>query len=93
MEIAEKDFKLKPVDESSPMFDLELLYVVKPRGGEPRLEFKNAGYGMTLSSAIKRVIQYRINCKHREDAIRLATYLKEYKKELDSLKELLYESE
>lgn len=90
--IEEKDFKLKPIDESSPMFDLELLYVVKPRGGEPRLEFKNAGYGMPLSSAIKRIAQYRVTCNHREEAIKLITYFKEYKKELDSLKELLCES-
>lgn len=89
MEIAEKDFKLKPIDECSPFFDLELLYVVKPRGGEPRLEFKNAGYGMSLESAIKKIAQYRVDCNHREEAIRLKEYFSEYKKELDSLKELL----
>lgn len=42
MEIVEKDFKLKPISEDSPMFDLELLYVVKPRGGEARLEIGRA---------------------------------------------------
>lgn len=89
MEIVEKDFKLKPVDESSPFFDLELLYIVKPRGGTPRLEFKNAGYGMPLLSAIKRIIQYRISCKHKEEAIRLKTYFEEYTKELEEFKELL----
>lgn len=92
MEIVEKDFKLKPIDESSPFFDLELLYVVKPRGGEPRLEFKNAGYGMTLASAIRKIAQYRVDCNHREEAIRLKTYFSEYKKELDALKELPCES-
>ena len=89
MEIIEKDFKLKSIDECSPMFDLELLYVIRPRGGEPRLEFKNAGYGMTLASVIKKIAQYRVNCNHREEAIRLKTYFEEYKKELDTLKELL----
>ena len=89
MEIAEKDFKLKPVDECSTFFDLELLYVVKPRGREPRLEFKNAGYGLSLESAIKKVAQYRVDCNHREEAIRLKEYFSEYKKEIDSLKELL----
>lgn len=89
MEIVEKDFKLKPVDECSPFFDLELLYIVKPRGGEPRLEFKNAGYGLRMDAAIRKIAQYRIDCNHKEEAIALKTYFEEYKKELDSLKELL----
>lgn len=89
MEIVEKDFKLKPISDDCPQFDLELLYVVKPRGGEARLEFKNAGYGMSLESAIKRIVHYRISCKHREEAIRIKTYFEEYKKELDDLKNLL----
>lgn len=92
MEIAEKDFKLKPISEDCPMFDLELLYVVKPRGGEARLEFKNAGYGLSLQSAIKKIAHYRVNCNHREEAIRIKTYFEEYKKELDELKKLLCES-
>ena len=89
MEIVEKDFKLKPISEDSPMFDLELLYVVKPRGGEARLEFKNAGYGLTIESAIKKIAHYRIDCKHKEEAISIRTYFNEFKKELDSLKGLL----
>lgn len=89
MEIVEKDFKLKPISDDCPQFDLELLYVVKPRGGEARLEFKNAGYGMSLESAIKKIAHYRISCKHREEAIRIKTYFEEYKKELDDLKNLL----
>lgn len=92
MEIVEKDFKLKPIDECSLMFDLELLYVIRPRGGEPRLEFKNAGYGLTLISAIKKIAQYRVDCNHRKEAISLKTYFKEYTKELDELKQLLCDS-
>ena len=48
MIIEEKDFRLTPVNDSSPMFDLELLHIVKPKGGEPREEFKVAGYGLAL---------------------------------------------
>lgn len=91
MEIVEKDFRLTPIDECSPRFDLELLYVIKPRGGERRLEFKNAGYGMSLSSAIRKIAQYRVNCNHREEAISLKTYFKEYSKEVNELKKLLFE--
>lgn len=89
MEIVEKDFKLIPIDENTPIFDLELLYVIKPRGGDPRLEFKNAGYGLSLETAIKKICHYRVSCNHKEDAIKLKTYLEEYRKELDDLKKLL----
>lgn len=89
MEIVEKDFKLKPISEDCPMFDLELLYVVKPRGGEARLEFKNAGYGMSIENVIKKIAHYRVCCNHKDDAIKIKTYFEEYKKELDDLKKLL----
>ena len=86
MIIEEKDFRLTPVSESSPMFDLELLYTVRPKGKEARQEFKNVAYGISLESALKKIIQYRVSCKH--DTIDLATYLKEFRNELDSLKAL-----
>lgn len=86
MVIEEKDFRLIPVSESSPMFDLELLYTIRPKGKEARQEFKNAGYGMNLETALKKVIQYRLSCKH--NTIDIATYLQEFRVELDSLKEL-----
>ncbi len=89
MEIVEKDFKLKPINDNSPMFDVELLYQIKPRGGEPRLEFKNVAYGCSLESAIRKIAHYRVCCNHRGEAIRITTYFKELKAELDSLKSLL----
>lgn len=86
MIIEEKDFRLTPVSETSPMFDLELLYTVRPRGKEARQEFKNVAYGISLESALKKVIQYRVSCKH--DTTNLETYLKDFREELDSLKAL-----
>lgn len=86
MVIEEKDFRLTPVSESSSMFDLELMYTVHPKGKEARQEFKNVAYGISLESALKKVIQYRISCKH--DTTDLATYLKDFREELDSLKAL-----
>ena len=88
MIIEESDFKLIPVSESNPMFDLELLYTIKPKGKEKRLEFKNAAYGVSLEAAIKKIIQYRICSKHKEDAINLQTYLSEFKQQLKDLKNL-----
>lgn len=87
MIIEEKDFKLTPVSESSLNYDLELLYTIKPKGKEVRQEFKVAAYGVSLESALKKIIQYRLSCKH--DVVDLATYLDEFKKELESLKKLV----
>ena len=39
-------------------------------------------------SAIKKIIQYRICSKHKEDAINLQTYLSEFKQQLKDLKNL-----
>lgn len=88
MVIEEKDFKLIPVDNSSPRYDLELLYKIQPKGKDPRLEFKNVAYGISLESAIKKIAHYRVCCKHNEEAIQLLTYFREFKEELDSLKAL-----
>lgn len=86
MIIEEKDFRLIPVSDSSTLFDLELLYTIKPKGKEIRQEFKNIAYGISLELAIKKVIQYRISCNH--DIISLGNYLSEFKKELITIKNL-----
>ena len=91
MTIEEEDVKLIPIDEKSPRFDLELLYMVKPRGGEPRQEFKPCCYGISLDWAIKKIAHYRVYNKHRDEAIKLLIYFKVYKQELDNLKKLLCE--
>ena len=88
MVIEEKDFKLIPVNDSVPKFDLELLYKIQPKGKEARVEFKNVAYGVSLEHAIKKIAHYRVCCKHNEESIRLLTYFEEFKEELDSLKAL-----
>ena len=52
----------------------------------------SVGYGMSLESENRKIAQYRVDCNHREEAIRLKAYFAEYKKELDELKNLLCES-
>ena len=88
MIIEEKDFRLTPISDSSPQYDLELLYKIQPKGKEARLEFKNVAYGISLEYAIKKIAHHRVCCKHKEEAIGLLTYFKEFKEELDSLKNL-----
>ena len=93
MVIEEKFFKLIPVDECSPFFNLELLYTIRPKNAEPRQEFKNAGYGLTLETAIRKIAHYCVFCKHRDTAIKLKTFFQEYIEELNKLKKLCYGEE
>lgn len=90
MIIEESDFKLIPVNDESPIFDLELLYVIKPKKGEPRKEFKNAGYGLSLKYAIKKIIAYRISSKYPDKTIiSLKEYLKNFKEECSKIEKLI----
>ena len=88
MVIEESDFRLIPISESSPLYDLELLYTISPRGKESRMEFKNVAYGITLESAIKRIAHYKVYCNHSDEVIKLQAYLKEFTEALESLKNL-----
>lgn len=69
-------YQLTPVNEHSLQFDLKLLYEIK--GKNPRKEYKDAGYGLSLETAIKKCIQYAISNKF--ETISLKEYLNEFKK-------------
>lgn len=88
MIIEESDFKLIPAKDGSPYWDLELLYEVKSKSGVKK-EFKPSGYSYKLETAIKKIINYRIISSHKEEAISMYSYLKEYKKEVNKLHYLL----
>nr|DAN43821.1 MAG TPA: hypothetical protein [Caudoviricetes sp.] len=79
MTIEEKDFKLVPINDSSNKFDLYLLHTVKPKGGEPREEFKDPLYGLPLESAIDRIAHYRVVKKDPDGAKTMRQYLDEVK--------------
>lgn len=94
MTIEEQDFRLTPSSNTATDFwDLELLVTIKAKteNALPRQEFKNVGYGLTLVSAIKRICNYRIQHRHKQEAITLVQYLKEYIKLLKELKQQLLE--
>lgn len=88
MVIEEPDFRMTSSSRDLPFWDLELLYIVKPKNGEPRKEFKNAGYGLSFEGAIRKIINFRIACKFPKSALTLKQYLKEYKEELNKIDEL-----
>lgn len=72
-------YRLTPISDSSPMFDLELLYDIG--GKNPRKEFKVEGYGYPLESAIDRCCRYAASKKFEKDEIiTLKQYLDEFKK-------------
>ena len=51
---------------------------MKIKGKNPRDEYKNAGYGMSLENAIKKCIQYALSQKL--ETVSLKEYLEEYRK-------------
>ena len=68
-------FQLTPVSEHSLLWDLKLLY--KIGGKNPREEYKEAGYGLTLDTAIKKCINYALN--QRFNVLSLKEYLDEFR--------------
>lgn len=57
------DFVLKAFNEASNLFDLYLLKVVNKNKSNEKSEFKLYGYGMSLNTAVQKIIQYRIRKK------------------------------
>lgn len=77
-------YRLTPINDSSPLFDLELLYDIG--GKNPRKEFKIEGYGYPLEAAIVKCCNYAVNKKFKDEVISLKKYLDEfkaYKKEIE----------
>jgi hypothetical protein len=86
MVIEESDFKITSIDDSSKLFDLELLYVVNKGKQNERTEFRNVAYGISLERALEKIIMNRLNRKL--NVTDLKTFLKEYKSEVSVLKNL-----
>lgn len=74
-------YQIIPSGENSMFFDLKLLHKVK--GKNPRDEFKDAGYGLTLKSAINKCIQYALQNKF--ETLSLKEYLDEFTKMQEEL--------
>lgn len=88
MTIEEADFRLTPCSEASSQFDLELLYVVNKGKNNERTEFRNAGYGLSLESAIRKITMSRIGNKYGEGTISLKQFLEEFKGEIEKIKQM-----
>lgn len=88
MTIEESDFRLTPCSEASSFFDLELPYVVNKGKDNQRTEFRIAGYGLSLESAIRKITMSRIENKYREGTLTLKQFLEEFKGEIEKIKQM-----
>ncbi len=79
-------YRIEPINDNSPLWDLYLLRKVNSKTN-PREEFQLEGYGMPLDSAIGRIIRYAINSKYGKDEI---TTLKEYLNVFKQIREEIY---
>ena len=79
-------YRIEPINDTSPLWDLYLLRKVNSKTN-PREEFQLEGYGIPLDSAIGRIIRYAINSKYGKDEI---TTLKEYLNVFKQIKEEIY---
>ena len=87
MVIEESDFKLE-YEENNNKFDLYLLHIINAKDEDKRREeFKIDGYGISLESAIKRIINYRL--EKRLNVTTLKDYLLQYKEELKNIENLI----
>ena len=79
-------YRIEPINDNSPLWDLYLLRKVNSKTN-PREEFQLEGYGMPLDSAIGRIIRYAINSKYGKDEI---TTLKDYLNVFKQIQEEIY---
>ena len=79
-------YRIEPINDNSPLWDLYLLRKINSKTN-PREEFQLEGYGMPLDSAIGRIIRYAINSKYGKDEI---TTLKEYLNVFKQIQEEIY---
>lgn len=81
-------YRLTPIGESSPRYDLELLYDIG--GKNPRKEFKVEGYGYPLESALERCVHYAARKKFdKDELITLKQYIDEFKTAKEDIKRSL----
>jgi hypothetical protein len=71
-------YRIEPINDSSPLYDLYLLRTVKSKTN-PRDEFQLEGYGMPMEAIIGRIIRYALNSKFKDEIVTLGNYLNVYK--------------
>lgn len=80
-------YRLTPINEHSPKYDLELLHDIG--GKNPRQEFKVVAYGVPLERALESTILFATNKKLGEEVVSLKEFLNAYKEESNKVREEL----
>ena len=80
-------YRLTPINEHSPKYDLELLHDIG--GKNPRQEFKVVAYGVPLERALESTILFATNKKLGEEVVSLKEFLNAYKEESNKIREEL----
>ena len=80
-------YRLTPINEHSPKYDLELLHDIG--GKNPRQEFKVVAYGVSLERALESTILFATNKKLGEEVVSLKEFLNAYKEESNKIREEL----
>jgi hypothetical protein len=84
-------YRLTPIDDRCFRFDLELLYDIG--GKNPRKEFKNAGYGMSLPNCVKSIAAHAVYKKYdKDEIISLKQYLKDVEEIYEEIKKEISEA-
>ena len=91
MTLVGTDYRLTPISDHSPFFDVEVLAMVAPKGKEKREEWKNIGYGMTFEHALKAISFYKINKLHKDEDISIKTYINDFRRLSKSLEKAITE--
>lgn len=77
-------YRLTPINEHSPKYDLELLHDIG--GKNPRQEFKVVAYGVSLDRALERIIFFATNKRLGEEVVSLKEFLNVYKEESSKIR-------
>lgn len=80
-------YRLTPINEHSPKYDLELLHDIG--GKNPRQEFKVVAYGVPLERALESTILFATNKKLGGEVVSLKEFLNAYKEESNKVREEL----
>ena len=89
MTIVEQDFTVEPCSVSPDKYNLTFNKRVKKRDtGQYAIEPGDTMYGLTLSSALRKIVHKRVAKKYEDDNITLKEFFKEYKNSYKELTEL-----
>lgn len=93
MQIVESDFTMKPSSNTSALWDLTFMKRTKKRDtGKYEIEPGDTLYGLTLTSALTRIVNHRVARKYEEDNIALRDFLKEFQSEYKKILKLCRET-